>query len=249
MIYIKTEEEISIMREVGKYHAEMVDRVKAGIKIGVSTYELDQIAFGFCRKHDIIPLQIGYYEYPSTTCIGINDDAEHCIPSKEKILRDGDIMTFDSTIKKNGFCADAAFTVPIGDVDQEGLRLIEITKRALNAAIRASVPGNKVGDIGHAIHSIAKKAGYDTLENFVAHGIGEEMHEEPEIPNCGEPHTGVRLKERMTLALDTMICEGEGKVRFLNDGWSTKTIDGKRFGLFEHTVVVRKGEAEVLTRK
>jgi len=249
MIHIKTEEEISIMREVGKYHAEMVERVKAGIKIGASTYELDQVAFKFCKENNIIPLQIGYYGYPATTCIGINDDAEHCIPSKTKILKDGDIMTFDSTIKKNGFCADAAFTVPVGTVDKEGLRLIEITKRALEAAITNSIEGKQVGDIGHAIHSVAKEAGYSTLENFVAHGIGEEMHEEPEIPNYGEPHTGVRLKEGMTLALDTMLCEGENKVRFLDDGWSTKTVDGKRFGLFEHTVVVRKNCAEVLTVK
>lgn len=249
MIHIKTEEEISIMREVGKYHAEMVERVKAGIKIGVSTYELDQIAFNFCKEHDIIPLQIGYYDYPATTCIGINDDAEHCIPSKTKIIKDGDIMTFDSTIKKNGFCADAAFTVPVGNVEQEGLRLIETTNRALNAAIANSIEGKRVGDIGHAIYSIAKDAGYSTLENFVAHGIGEEMHEEPEIPNYGEPHTGARLKEGMTLALDTMLCEGNNKVKFLGDGWSTKTVDGNRFALFEHTVVVRTDRAEILTKE
>lgn len=247
-IILKTENEIAKMREAGKWHAEMVAKVKDFIKPGVSTWELDQIAFNFCKENDITPIQIGYMNYPCTTCIGINDDAEHCIPNKEKILKDGDIMTFDSVIQKDGWCADAGFTAMIGNVDKDARKLVETTQRALNRAITASVEGNTVGDIGNVIHETAKKEGYDTLDIFVAHGLGRNIHEEPEIPNWGHPNTGPKLKEGMVLALDTMVTEGKGEVRFLKDGWSTKTKDGGRFAFFEHTVVVRKDKAEILTK-
>lgn len=247
-INIKTKEEIALMREAGKYHAEMCQIVKDFIKAGVSTWDIDQVALDFIKKNDLDPVQIGYFGYPCATCVGVNDNTVHAIPRKDVILKNGDIVTFDSTIRKNGFCADGGFSVGIGEIDDKAKTLLETTRHALDSAIKVCKIGNHVGDIGFTIYVLAQAAGFDTLDLFTAHGIGREMHEEPEIPNWGELGSGPVIKEGMTFAMDTLIVEGSGQVDILKDGWTTKTKDGGRFGFFEHTVAITKDGAEILTK-
>ncbi len=247
-INIKTTKEIQLMREAGKYHAEMCFLVKDFIREGVSTWDIDQVALKFIRENKLEPIQIGYFGYPCATCVGINENTVHAIPKKNVIVKNGDIVTFDCTIRRNGYCADGGFSVGIGEIDADAKRLLDTTKRALNAAISTCVEGKHTGDIGFAIYAVAQSEGFDTLDIFTAHGIGKEMHEEPEIPNWGEPGSGPMIKAGMTFALDTLLVEGSGQVDILKDSWTTKTKDGGRFGFFEHTVVVGKDKAEILTR-
>lgn len=247
-IPIKTSSEIKVMREAGKYHAELTSIMKKYIKAGQTPFEIDEYAHKICKKLKVIPAQIGYKNYPSATCVGINDDVVHCIPSKEKVIKDGDIVTFDSVLEKNGFHADGGFTVGIGSVDKIGKKLIATTEEALNKAIKAVQPGGEILDISKAIYETAKNAGFDVLKNFAGHGVGREMHEPPSIPNYPNNHPTPEMKPGMVLALDTMVTEGIGEVVFDDDGWSTKTKDGKRFAFFEHTVLVTKDGHEVLTK-
>ncbi len=246
-IKIKSEKEIRIMRDVGKRHAELNERVSRYIKIGVTTLDIENFARKAMEELDIIPTQIGYHGYPAATCIGINDDGLHCIPNRGKIISDGDIVTFDTVVKRNNYCADGGFTVPVGNVDEAGLNLIKVNKKALKISIETCVEGNRVGDIGYHVAKHIRSAGFEVLKGFVGHGIGKSMHENPQIPNYGIKGKGLGLKEGMTLALDTMVSEGNGELDVLADGWSTKMRNG-RLSFFEHTVVVRKGNAEILTK-
>ena len=246
MITIKNQKEIELMRQAGVKHAELMKYLKSFLKPGVSTLEIELKAREFCKAQKIIPVQVGYYGYKDVICIGINDDAEHCIPNKNKVIQNGDLVTVDSAIKYNGYCSDGGFTMPIGNVDSAGYKLINTTKLALDAAVNACVEGNTVNDISRAIYTIAKLAGYDVLKDFTGHGIGKEMHEDPYIHNYVRFKNSETLKAGMTLALDTMVTEGKGSVYMLDDGWSTKTTDGKRFAFFEYTVVVGKDKPEIL---
>jgi methionyl aminopeptidase len=251
LVQIKTPEQIKLMREVGKYHAELTASVREFIKVGQSTYEIDQFALKRCKEMDVIPAQIGYKGYKFATCIGVNTDGVHCFPSKDKIIKDGDLVTFDSVIRKNGYHADGGFTVGIGSVDEEAHRLIKTTKKALKAAINACKDGNNVQDVSKALYKVVQRAGFDVLRRYSAHGIGLAMHEDPLIPNYPFEHSGkgIVLKSGMTLALDTMVVEGDGDVITLDNGWETQTNDGGRFCFFEHTVVVTERGGEILTAK
>jgi methionyl aminopeptidase len=246
MITIKNQKEIELMREAGKKHAELVNKIKPFIKPGISTYDIELKAREICKDLKIIPIQVGYHGYQDVSCIGINDDAEHCIPSKDKIIKNGDIVTFDTAIKYNGYCSDGGFTIAIGTVDDNAYKLINSTKLALDAAVNACIEGNTVNDISNAIHTVAKLSGFDVLKDFTGHGIGREMHEDPYIHNYVRTKSSPLLKAGMTFALDTMITEGKGEVYMLKDGWSTKTVDGRRFAFFEYTVLVGKDKPEIL---
>jgi methionyl aminopeptidase len=246
MITIKNQKEIELMREAGKKHAHLMKELRAFLKPGISTLDVELLARKLCNDLKIIPVQVGYYGYKDVICIGINDDAEHCIPNKNKLIKNGDIVTVDSAIKFNGYCSDGGFTSAIGKVDANAYKLINTTKLALDAAVNACVEGNTVNDISRAIYTVAKLAGFDVLKDFTGHGIGKEMHEDPYIHNYVRSKTSETLKAGMTLALDTMITEGKGSVYLLDDGWSTKTQDGKRFAFFEYTVAVGKSQPEIL---
>lgn len=245
---IKTQEEIELIREACKIHARVVEHMYEYIKPGISTYDIDQFHRGLCSDFNVIPAELGYQGYPATICVGINNDGIHCIPSKNKVLKEGDIVNLDTVVKKNGYHADGGFTIGVGEIDKEAKRLINTTKMALEAAIHASREGYTTKDVGEAIYGVTQLAGYDVLKRFAAHGVGKEMHEAPNIPNYPYGIRPVPLKAGMVLALDTMLTEGIGEVEFLDDDWSTKTIDGKRFSFYEHTVLVSKKGAEVLTR-
>ena len=246
MITIKNQKEIEIMREAGKRHAKLMNKLKKFVKPGLSTMDIEFEAQRACKELEILPIQIGYMGYPNAICIGINDDAEHCIPTDKKIIKNGDLVNIDSAIKFNGFCSDGGFTMSIGSVDENAFKLINTTKLALDAAVNACIEGNTVNDISNAIYTIAKISGFDVLKNYTGHGIGMEMHEDPYIHNYVRSKKSETLKYGMTLALDTMITEGKGDIYMLNDGWSTKTVDGKRFCFFEYTVLVGKTKPEIL---
>lgn len=248
---IKSPAQIKKMREAGKCHAELIERVREFIKIGVTTYEIDQFAEETFKKLKLIPAQVGYEGYPSVSCVGINDDAVHCIPAKnpKKTVKNGDLVTFDTIVELDGWHADGGFTVGLGNVDKAGLKLIKTTEFALKQAIESIKPGREVKVISKAIHKTATKAGFNPIKRFAGHGLGQTIHEPPSIPNYPWNGPSPKLKAGMVLALDTMICEGKGDAEFLKDGWSTKLADGKRFAFFEHTVVVTDDGAQILTKK
>jgi len=246
-IIIKTPQEVEYMRKIGKLHAEVLSRTKAFIKAGQTPSEIDNFAYEICKELGITAAQIGYKGYPYATCIGVNDDGVHCFPSKDKILKDGDIVTFDTVTKLNDWHADGGFSVGIGEVDSEGKRLLRTGKKALKAAIKSIKPGREVKDISKAIYKVAIKAGFNPIQRFAGHGLGKDIHEAPSIPNYPWEGKSQKLEPGMVLALDTMICEGSSEVKFLKDGWSTKMADGKRFVFFEHTVAITKNGVEVLT--
>jgi methionyl aminopeptidase len=208
--------------------------------------DIEQEARILFKENKAIPAQIGYHGYRHAICCGINSDAEHCIPTSSKTLHEGDTVTIDTVVKKMGFHADGGLTLALGKVDPETQRLLDTTKNALMAAVNASIAGNYVIDISNAIADIVEPSGFHALVNFAAHGIGREMHEEPDILNVRMRNKGSKLLEGMVFALDTMVSAGNGKVKFLKDGWSTKTEDGKNFAFFEYTVIVRKNKAEII---
>lgn len=249
-IIIKTEKEIDYIRDAGKAHVNIINGLKDFVynnwTNGISTLDIEEKSKELFREFKVIPAQVGYHGYKHTICSGINDDAEHCIPSKEKLISNGDILTIDTVVKKNGYHADGGLTLAIGEIDKEAQNLLAIGKKALLAGISASIVGNKVYDISNAIADVIKGAGYNSLLNFAAHGIGREMHEDPDILNLHMHGNSPKLQEGMVFALDTMVTTGNGQIKFLKDGWSTKTADGKRFAFFEYTVVVRNNKPEII---
>lgn len=246
MISIKNQKEIQIMREAGRRHALLMNALQKFVKPGLSTLDIENEAVKICKELELETIQIGFMGYPNATCIGINDDAEHCIPSNTKIIKNGDLVNIDCAVKYNGYCSDGGFTMPIGTVDDDAYKLLNTTKLALNAAVNACIEGNTVNDISNAIHTVAMLSGFDVLKNYTGHGIGKSMHEDPYIHNYVRTPKSDNLKAGMTFALDTMVTEGKGDVYMLDDGWSTKTADGKRFCFFEYTVLVGRDKPEIL---
>lgn len=247
-ISIKKEKEISIMRQAGK----ILDRITKGlvekVKAGVSTLDLDQFANDLCKKNNVKPAFLGYRDYPATACFGVNSVVVHGIPCEEEVLRGGDIISVDMGIIYKGFYSDKAVTVGVDRIERNAQKLINCTRDALYAAIRQVREGNTIGDLGFAIQSVAELAGFSVVRRMVGHGIGRNLHEEPQIPGFGERGEGIELKEGMTLAIEAIINEGDSEIRFQDDGWTTKTQDGKLSALFEHTVAVRKSGSEILTK-
>ncbi|MFT6716762.1 MAG: methionyl aminopeptidase [Saprospiraceae bacterium] len=243
-IYYKTKEEIELIREssllVAKSHAVVAELIKPG----VTTLELDKRAEEFIRDNDAIPAFKGYQGFPNTLCASPNEEVVHGIPN-DKPLEDGDIISIDCGVYKNGFYGDSAYTYCIGEVDEETKALLKNTKDALYAGIEAAVEGNRLGDISFAIQSKVK--GYGIVRELVGHGVGKELHEEPQVPNFGARGRGIKLMEGLVLAIEPMINMGTARVKWLNDGWSVKTADDKPSAHFEHTIVVMKDRAEVLS--
>ena len=246
MIYIKTEEEIELIREssllVGKALAEVAKLITPGKK----TIELDRIAEEYIRDHKAKPGFKGYNGFPYTLCISINEHVVHGFPS-ERELKDGDIVSVDCGVIKNGFYGDSAYTFAVGEVKEELLKLMESTKKSLYEGIEMAFAGNRVGDIGFAVQSYVEQFGYSVVRDLVGHGLGKSLHEKPEVPNYGKRGSGPVLKEGMVLAIEPMINLGTRKVIQENDGWTIRTADLMPSAHFEHDIVVRKGEAEILS--
>jgi len=248
-ISIKSEEEIEIMRSGGRILFRCLDHVLKDVSPGVSTYDLDFTARSFCKKNNVRPAFLGYQDYPSTMCIGVNDIVVHGIPSKKEILKEGDVVSLDMGIIYKDFYVDKAVTVGVGKISKESKRLIEATEQCLLDAVMMAVDGNTIGDIGHSIEFQAKSQGYSVVKQMVGHGIGHALHEDPQIPGFGNSGEGIILKSGMTLAIEAIINQGDEAIRFMNDRWTTKTRDGKLSALFEDTIVVRDSISEMLTRE
>lgn len=246
MIYLKTEEEIDLIKQsaqvLGKAHAEVAQWVKPG----VTTKKLDTIAEDFIRSNGGVPSFKGFNNFPASLCISVNEVVVHGFPSNYE-LRDGDILSVDCGVKLNGFHSDSAYTYPVGDVAPEVMKLLTATKQSLYKGIEQAVDGLRIGDIGFAVQNYVEERGYTVVRELVGHGVGRNLHESPEVPNYGKRGKGIRLKEGMVLAIEPMINLGVKSVVQERDGWTIRTTDRKPSAHFEHTVVVRKGKAEILT--
>ena len=232
----------------GKILAATHALMAAEVRPGVSTWDLDRIAEDFIRSHPGATAAFkGLYGFPGSVCISVNEEIVHGIPSRTRILRDGDIVTLDFGVQLEGMYTDAAITVPVGEVDAETTRLLEVTRRSLDAGIAAAQPGNHIGDIGAAVQGVVEAAGFSVVRDLVGHGVGNSLHEDPQVPNYGKPKRGLKLVPGLTLAIEPMVNAGEPGTRTLSDKWTIVTIDGKRSAHFEHTVAVTADGPRVLT--
>ena len=246
MIYYKTEEEIDLIRRssllVAKTHAEIAELIKPGI----TTIALDKIAEEFIRDNGGIPAFKGYGGFPNTLCMSPNEQVVHGIPN-ERALADGEILSVDCGVMMDGFYGDSAFTYTVGKVNDKIKKLLEVTKESLYKGIEMAVSGNRIGDIGYAIQKHAESFGYGVVRELVGHGLGKSLHESPEVPNYGRKGQGILLREGLVIAVEPMINMGKKEVTQHNDGWTITTFDNKPSAHFEHTIVVRKGKAEILS--
>lgn len=247
MILLKSEREIRCMREAGRIVALALDAVGKVVEPGITTQELDEIARRTITEQGARPAFKGLYGYPAHICVSVNCEVVHGIPGSRK-LAEGDIVSVDCGAEINGFNGDSAITFPVGKVSPEIARLIEETRNALYKGIEQALIGNKVGAISHAIQTYAEKAGYGVVRDYVGHGIGRSMHEDPEVPNFGFADRGPALKTGMVLAIEPMINLGTGAVKNMDDGWTVVTRDGKPSAHFEHTVAITPDGPEILTR-
>jgi methionyl aminopeptidase len=247
-IQLKSHDEIRLMREAGLVVSAILDDVCAAAKPGVSTWELDKIAARGIEKHKVVSAFLGYHDYPAVLCTSINDVIVHGIPRKEHVLVDGDIIGIDFGIFKHGFCADSARTVLVGEVSAAKRRLVQAAQESLEKAIAVCTVGNRIEDIGHAVQSHVEPMGYSVVRQFVGHGIGTRMHEEPAVPNYGEPGKGKRLKRGLVIAVEPMVNAGAPDVEILDDEWTAVTKDRSMSAHFEHTIAITDEGPWVLSR-
>ena len=251
MKYTKTPDEIEKIAEGGKLLGEILRKTGEMVKPRISTYELNEFAEAQIKKVGGKPSFVGYGSrqnpFPAGLCTSINDAVVHGIPSKQDILQEGDIVGLDIGMEYKGFFTDTAITVPVGKVSSEASKIIEVTKNALKDAINQVKPGNKIGDIGYAMQSIAEKAGFSVVRDLVGHGVGYAVHEDPAVPCYGKPGKGIELVPNMVLAIEPMICQKKHNVIFDTDGWTIRTSDGALAAHFEHTIAVTDKGVRILT--
>ena len=255
MVTIKSKKEIELMREACRVVAVLYDKLEKEIKPGMSTWELDQIAEKIIRSEGAIPAEKGYDigirgvpPYPASLCVSINDEVIHGVPSKNKIIREGDIVSVDTVALKNGFNGDAARTFMVGNVSKEAKRLVEVTKQAFFEAMKYAKAGNRIGDISNAVDSYVRQFGFSVVREFQGHGIGKEMHEDPGVPNYGKPGRGPKLEAGMTIAVEPMVIAGNRDIIELDDGWTICSEDGSNSAHYENTILITENEPEILTR-
>lgn len=246
MITIKSKEEIELMRKAGYLVSLTHQYLKPFIKAGITTKELDTLAERFIKEHDGIPTCKGYEGYPATLCVSVNDEVVHGIPGKRK-LKNGDIVSIDMVIGYHGYQGDAAWTYAVGDISEEKKYLMEHTEKALYEGIKQVKPGNHIGDISHAVETYATKYNLGVVKELVGHGIGTEMHEDPDVPNYGKAGTGPKLKPGMVICIEPMLNLGSAAVGILDDDWTIVTEDGNPAAHYEHTILVTKDGYEILT--
>lgn len=254
MISIKSKREIELMKEACKLTALTYDYIEKIIRPGMSTLELDNLAEKFIRDHGGIPAQKGYPsgvrgvpDFPGTLCISINDVVIHGIPSKDIIIKDGDIVSVDLVVLKNGYNGDAARTFLIGNCSDEAKKLVAVTKQAFFEGLKCAKPGNRVGDISHAVETYVRSKGFNLVREFQGHGIGKEMHEEPGVPNIGKAGRGPRLEKGMTICIEPMVMVGKEDIWELEDGWTIATQDGSLSAHYENTILITENEPKILT--
>lgn len=246
MIKIKTREEIELMRESALIVSKTLGEIAKAIKPGVTTLQLDKIAEEYIRDHGAIPGFLGLYDFPNTLCMSPNEQVVHGIPNKEP-LQEGDIISVDCGALKNGFYGDHAYTFAIGEINEETKKLLQVTKESLYVGIREFRVGNRVGDVGFAIQNYTEKHGYGVVRELVGHGLGQEMHEDPEMPNYGKRGRGKKFIEGMVVAIEPMINLGTHRIKQFSDGWTIKTADNKPSAHFEHDVAIIDGKPELLS--
>ncbi len=248
MVTLKSAREIDLMAKAGSIIAQTLELCRSMVRPGITTEDLDREAEKFIRSHPgARPSFKGLYGFPKSLCISINEEVVHGIPSPKRMLREGSIVSVDCGVCIEGFHADSATTIPVGAVNQETTRFLATTQAALQAGIEQSRLGNHIGDIGHAIQTVAEAAGYGVIRELVGHGVGTRMHEDPQVPNHGKPKRGERLLDGMTIAIEPMITMGDYKTKLLDDKWTVVTADGSIACHFEHTVAVTKNGPRILT--
>lgn len=248
MIVLRTAKEIDAMRKACVISAEALQIAGEAVKPGVTTYEIDQIAYRYIKKQGAEPNFLNYNGYPATACISINDEVIHGIPSKTRVLKEGDIVSIDLGAKIDGYNGDNAATFACGIISDEAKRLCDATRESLYKGIEQAVAGGRIGDIAYAIQSYCEERGFSVVREYTGHGVGTNLHEDPSVPNYGTPGRGQRLLPGMTLAIEPMINMGTKAIKCLPDGWTVKTLDGKLSAHFEHTVAITKGEPIILTK-
>lgn len=251
MIFLKSESEIEKMRASAQLVSRTLAEVAKNITPGVTTAKLDRIAEEFIQKHNARPAFKGYgpknNPFPGTLCISINEEVVHGIPSEKRELKEGDIVSIDCGVEKDGYFGDHAYTFAVGECDSETIKLLRTTLESLYEGIDKAIHGNKVGDISNAVQSYCEAEGYGVVRDLVGHGLGKSLHEDPSVPNFGKQGRGKRLRAGMTLAVEPMITLGNWKVTTLEDGWTVVTADKQNAAHFEHDIVVREGKAEILS--
>jgi len=247
MITIKSKSEIEKMRVAGKITGDALRLVEKHIKPGVSTAELDKIAYDFIRKQGATPSFLNYNGFPGSICASPNNWVIHGIPSRNIILKEGDIISIDMGAQKDGYHGDAARTYAVGKISDEAQRLIDVTRQSFFEGVKFAVHGGKLGDVSAAIQEYVEKHGYSVVRDFVGHGIGRNLHEDPSVPNFGRYGKGVKLAAGMTIAVEPMVNEGEYDVVVLDDDWTVETEDGKLSAHYENTILITRGECEILT--
>lgn len=247
MVILKLPEEIERARASNRIVAEVLSRLREKVKPGVKTKDLDRFAEKIAEKRGARPAFKGYHGYPHSLCISINEVVVHGMPS-ERVLEEGDIVGLDFGVFYQGFFGDSTVTLPVGKVTAKALRLLQVTEQSLYAGIAQAREGNRLGDISAAVQSVVEEAGYSVVRDFVGHGIGKDLHEEPQIPNFGQKGRGIELKKGMILAIEPMVNEGKCKVQVLPDGWTVVTKDGSLSAHFEHSVAITEHGPDILSR-
>ncbi|HUQ48479.1 MAG TPA: type I methionyl aminopeptidase [Gemmatimonadaceae bacterium] len=248
MIQLKSQREIEIMAAGGRILAETVKLMEKSVKPGMTTADLDAIAEDFIRSHPgAVPSFKGLYNFPASICSSINNEIVHGIPSKKRMLLEGDVVSIDVGVQFEGYHTDSATTVAVGKVSDESERLLRVTREALDAGVKAARPGNHLGDIGAAVQEIVERAGFSVVRDLVGHGIGTGFHEEPQVPNYGKPKRGIRLAPGLTIAIEPMVNVGKPGIRTMPDRWTVVTLDGTRSAHFEHTIAITEDGPRILT--
>ncbi len=247
MITIKTDAEIALMRESGRLTKEVLDLIGSKIRVGMTTKDLDKIAYEYITSCGAYPSFLGYSGYPASICASVDDMVVHGIPSEEQVIKDGQIVSIDVGVEYNGWQGDAARTFMVGNVSEEKKKLVKVTKECFFKAIENLKDGTPLGDIGYAVQTHAEANGFSVVRALVGHGIGTEMHEDPNVPNYGKKGTGIRLKKGMVIAIEPMINAGVYQVDFMADGWGVRTRDRKPSAHYENTVAITENGVEILT--
>lgn len=247
MIVLKTTRELSLMKEACRISAGALRVAGEAVRPGISTWEIDRIAYEYIKHQGAEPNFLHLYGFPATACISVNDEIIHGIPSKKRILREGDIVSIDLGAKLHGYNGDNAATFACGKISEQAQRLMDTTRESLYEAIKMAVPGNKIGDIGSTVQRYCEERGYGVVREYTGHGVGKELHEDPSVPNYGTAGRGVRLVPGMTIAIEPMINQGTAAIRQMPDGWTVKTKDGKLAAHFEHTIAITKQGPVILT--
>jgi methionyl aminopeptidase len=246
-ISIKSDKELELMREAGRILALTHEELKKAIKPGITTYDIDKLGEEVIRSYGCVPSFLNYNGYPASICVSVNEEVVHGIPSKNRYIKEGDIVSLDAGVIYKGYHSDAARTYGVGEISAEAEKLIKVTKQSFFEALKVAIPGNHIRDIGRAVQTYAEGYGFGVVVDLVGHGVGANLHEDPEVPNFETRKRGAKLRPGMTLAIEPMITAGDFEVRWLDDDWTVVTIDGSYAAHYENTILITDGEPQILS--